>query len=460
VAARGARAQDLRVARHRVRRAVVLPRHLRVATGRALGAGRDALLPGVQVQLEGGRPLLARKSFWPPCRFFGHPLLHHLSSVHLPRLQSRGGNIKGSRGSHGGSVWVRRRGPSIDELQLLVERNWHVHLFPSWSNTADFSDTTERFGTVPLQSPALAAALATISLPAGVEFTADQQYLCDRMHTPAPLLPVHGEDECKLFVRMINNTVAGQAGDYEQMAVDWCAAVDGVKIFPKLPVYLRTHHARWQRNERVRRAVERAAPGEVVLAQINDRTARALLGTPAPAAAELAAAASPPAMPAAGASTAAAAAAAVLTPPALAAAAPFALCLPSCPCAGGGPCAAAPGGGGEAGVVAAPLASPYPAFAQHPPLPPPPVQGAASPVEAVILVGGVAVSGLQPPPPGPGVKRKNGERGGDTKRRKSKTCSNCKHWGGTDNPLAATCKGRAPRGTCQHYQPDGAPLGP
>ena len=63
--------------------------------------------------------------------------------------------------------------------------NWHVHLFPSWSKKADFSDTTERFGKVPLQSPALAAALATIILSAGVEFTVDQQYLCDRMKRPA-----------------------------------------------------------------------------------------------------------------------------------------------------------------------------------------------------------------------------------------------------------------------------------
>jgi hypothetical protein len=32
-----------------------------------------------------------------------------------------------------------------------------------------------------------------IALPAGVEFTADQQHMCDRMHTPALLLPVLGE---------------------------------------------------------------------------------------------------------------------------------------------------------------------------------------------------------------------------------------------------------------------------
>jgi len=39
----GTRTQDLRVARPRVRRAVVLPRHLRVAAGRAVGT--EALPP-------------------------------------------------------------------------------------------------------------------------------------------------------------------------------------------------------------------------------------------------------------------------------------------------------------------------------------------------------------------------------------------------------------------------------
>ena len=49
------------------------------------------------------------------------------------------------------------------------------------------------------------------------------------------------------------------------MAVNWCQHVDGVTIFPKLPVYLRTHHTAWTRNQRVKEAVRKAAPGEAVL---------------------------------------------------------------------------------------------------------------------------------------------------------------------------------------------------
>jgi hypothetical protein len=48
------------------------------------------------------------------------------------------------------------------------------------------------------------------------------------------------------------------------------ALVGGVKVPPKLQVYLRTHHAAWTRNQRVREAVAKASPGEEALAQINE----------------------------------------------------------------------------------------------------------------------------------------------------------------------------------------------
>ena len=56
------------------------------------------------------------------------------------------------------------------------------------------------------------------------------------------------------------------------MAIKWCEHVDGISIFPKLPVYLRTHHSKWQRNQRVKDAVERAAAGEAQLRELNART--------------------------------------------------------------------------------------------------------------------------------------------------------------------------------------------
>lgn len=133
-------------------------------------------------------------------------------------------------------------------------------MYPEWTNTSDFLETPETFGTVRLHSSELAAAMNKIRLPADIKFTPDQQYLCKCMGTPAPLLPVHGEVECKLFEQMIRN--GGADPDFDPMAIKWCDHVDGNTVFPKLPVYLRTHHKTWQRNQRVKETVTAAALGE------------------------------------------------------------------------------------------------------------------------------------------------------------------------------------------------------
>ncbi len=50
----------------------------------------------------------------------------------------------------------------IDCVQLLVERNHNYNIFSSWSNTSDYIETPERFGTVPLQSAELNTAIQVI----------------------------------------------------------------------------------------------------------------------------------------------------------------------------------------------------------------------------------------------------------------------------------------------------------
>ena len=61
------------------------------------------------------------------------------------------------------------------------------------------------------------------------------------------MLPVHGEAECREFDEILRR------GNFDQnrnkMAVDWCQHVDGVTIFPRPPVYLRTRHTAWARNQ-------------------------------------------------------------------------------------------------------------------------------------------------------------------------------------------------------------------
>ena len=195
----------------------------------------------------------------------------------------------------------------VDSLQLIVERNHNAVLFEFWSNTSDFIDTPERLGTVCLHTPILAGVIESIELEPLADgkphtLRPDQHYICKTMGTKLPLLPVHGEAECRVFSELMRNAPEGEP-DFDQMAIDWfvppspfqcpsmlitlaamtaimsphhrCAHVDGVEIFPKLPVYLRTHCTSWQRNRRVRDAVTKAMPGAAKLRELNRGTARA-----------------------------------------------------------------------------------------------------------------------------------------------------------------------------------------
>jgi hypothetical protein len=161
----------------------------------------------------------------------------------------------------------------IDYLQIIVEHNHVVLLYPDWSNASNYATTREKFRTVAIHSPQLAEAINSIELNKDISeyrLMADQQYLCKTMAmgTKLPLLPVVGKEECQLFERLVVPAPQGPI-NFEQMAIEWCKEVDAVNIFPTLPVYLCTHYSKWQQNQRVRDAVAKAAPGEARLHELN-----------------------------------------------------------------------------------------------------------------------------------------------------------------------------------------------
>ena len=306
----------------------------------------------------------------------------------------------------------------IDHLQLLVERNHNKLLYPSWPNTADYADTEEKFGVVQIHSVALGEALATIQLGPEVtkKFTSDQIYLCKCMGTPAPLLPLHGEAENKLFSRLVRTTRSDL--DMDKMAIEWCKYVDGVEIFPKLPAYLRKHLAVYQKNQRNRQSTQSALAGEVVLAQINAATLSSLLASTGNPASPL-----------------------IIRPASITSVLPMvdnnnsSIDVP------------APHVAHEVSINQLPIVS----VSQHPPL-----MSAIFPVEndSPVIVGGMHTGGInsllqlqsQPPP-----IRLNGQRGRDSKKREPRTCQVCISQK-SRLALAQTCKGRSATGTCEHEQ--------
>ena len=84
------------------------------------------------------------------------------------------------------------------------------------------------------------------------------------------ILPVDTDEEKKLFKRLV--AAQSDSTDFKQMALDCCDKVDGVEVFPKLPVYLRTYYQKVERIDRIKDAVRSAKKGQELLSALNQRS--------------------------------------------------------------------------------------------------------------------------------------------------------------------------------------------
>ena len=123
-------------------------------------------------------------------------------------------------------------------------------MYKGWSNESDYERTTETFSVVPIHSDALGSAVSNIAAAnlKDMKLTRNQAFMAKHAGVQVPFMPVHGECEMKLFTRLIANSTDAKP-DLEQMALNWVKHVDGVDVFPKLPVYLRTYYTTWTRNQ-------------------------------------------------------------------------------------------------------------------------------------------------------------------------------------------------------------------
>ena len=153
----------------------------------------------------------------------------------------------------------------IDKLQLLVQANHGIILYPHWVNSSDFKNTPETFGTIALHDEELANELSKIEVGPDVKLTHDMKYLCQVMGTKLPLLPVHTVAERKLFYQIILKNIM----DPRQQALEWVKGVNGVDIFPKLPVHLRDYCERFEQNARARQAYDDARESRESLDSLN-----------------------------------------------------------------------------------------------------------------------------------------------------------------------------------------------
>ena len=157
-----------------------------------------------------------------------------------------------------------------DQIQNLVLQNHGVVLFKDWSNASDYLETNERFDTVAIHNSDLHVALQeqwdTID-KTKVHLTRDRKYLCECMGINLPFLPFTTEEENKLFARCVLRN--DFPTDDDEAVVAWMKYVDGVNIFPKLPVHWRIHKKSFERNQRVRTCNKEAKSGKDKLNELN-----------------------------------------------------------------------------------------------------------------------------------------------------------------------------------------------
>lgn len=135
----------------------------------------------------------------------------------------------------------------IDELQLLVESNFGVLLYSSWSNSSDFKSTPESLGTVALHYKDLSDAVNELNLDMKkVKLTSEQQFMADHFGTKLPFLPFTTVAEKRKYIDMMLET---QVKDENQHAIEWCKYINGVDIFPKLPVHFRMYKKQRELNQ-------------------------------------------------------------------------------------------------------------------------------------------------------------------------------------------------------------------
>lgn len=95
----------------------------------------------------------------------------------------------------------------VDHLQILVEKNHGLLLFPGWVNATSYRDTEEGFVTVALHSKELDGAskvkAKTIDDEVKTGYSGNLRFLCMAINVDIPFLPVDGTDEYRLFSHLM-----------------------------------------------------------------------------------------------------------------------------------------------------------------------------------------------------------------------------------------------------------------
>ncbi|KAL3911438.1 MAG: hypothetical protein SGARI_001647 [Bacillariaceae sp.] len=142
----------------------------------------------------------------------------------------------------------------LEILQKLIQQNWGYSFFSGFSCVGDYADTEESFVTVPLHDKTLDDALKAKAAELGVDKREtkkafdDEAFISRAWNVPIPFLP-----EFIVFRELMQ---AVPTFNEKTMALRWIERVDGVNVYPKLPVQLKKYHKLWKKSRRVQDAMD------------------------------------------------------------------------------------------------------------------------------------------------------------------------------------------------------------
>ena len=271
--------------------------------------------------------------------------------------------------------------------------------YAGWSCACDYAFTRETFDVVPLCAlPQLPASSTTPEVLS--KLSRDYRYIAERQGMKLPLLPVVEPEEKKLFSRLMSQGYP--KSDLVDMAETWNTHVNGTTIFPKIAAQLRVYRQQWEKGQQIKTALATTAPGVAKLQGLLQSSAEAV---------EVPAAQMPTE---------------ITEPPS------------QIPATSQHPSESA-AAGNHAGSQD--------------------VRGVLHPQLAIVAGLSMEVSTV----PKKGIrKRRHGERGpdknpGKRKKRPPHKCKLCRKY--RDGKAALACRGRGGARYCDHFAPDGTPVG-
>ena len=141
-------------------------------------------------------------------------------------------------------------------------------MYPHWTNSSDYIETSETFDTVALHSSSLHDKLKQRSAEIGpTKLTREQIYISKAMNIPLPFLPFVTKEERKAYAKYVLEN--DELNDFDKAAEEWLQYVDGDKIMPKLKSHMRTYDETWSRNRRIQESDEKAGDGKQKLMELN-----------------------------------------------------------------------------------------------------------------------------------------------------------------------------------------------